>query len=74
MILRHPTNNLSPLVSEICSILCFKVYSLNFAIAHAQKRLFSLSELVIIMYHKNTRKMSYHLKQAQNSISNLSNL
>ena len=49
MILRHPAHNLSPLVSEICSILCFKVHSLNFAIAHAQKRLLRLSELVIIM-------------------------
>ena len=30
--------DLSLLMSELCSFLCFKLYSLNFAIAHAQKK------------------------------------
>ena len=43
--------NLSLLVSELCSCLCFQLYSLNFAIAiaHAQKGLLCLSELAIIV-------------------------
>ena len=58
----------------VCSFLCLKLYSLNFAIAHAQRRFLCLSEFVILVLHKYTRKLSYHLKQAQKSISNLSNL
>ena len=49
----------------VCSFLCLKLYSLNFAIAHAQKRFLCLSEFVILVLHKYTRKLSYHLKQAQ---------
>ena len=52
---------------ELCSLLCLKLYSLNFAIAHAQKRLLCLSEFVILVLHYNTRKLYYHLKQAQKS-------
>ena len=59
---------------ELCSLLCLKLYSLNFAIAHAQNRLLCLSELVKLVLHYNTRKLFYHLKQAQKLISNLSNL
>ena len=58
---------------ELCSSLCLKLYSLNFAIAHAQKRLLCLSEFVILVLHYCTRKLFYHLKQAQKSVSNLSN-
>ena len=58
---------------ELCSLLCLKLYSLNFAIAHAQKRLLCLSEFVILVLYYYTRKLFYHLKQAQKSISNLSN-
>ena len=47
---------------------------MNFAIAHAQKRLVCFSEFVILVLHYYTRKLFYHLKQAQKSISNLSNL
>ena len=47
---------------------------MNFAIAHAQKRFLCLSEFVILVLHKYTRKLSYHLKQAQKSTTNLSNL
>ena len=65
---------MSLLMSELCSFLCFKLLSLNFAIAHAQKRLLCLSELVIIVLHKNTITLTNHLKQAQKSITNLSNL
>ena len=51
-----------------------KLYSLNFAIAHARKRLLCLSEFVTLVLHLYTRKLTFHLKQAQKSISNLSNL
>ena len=68
------STNLSLLMSELCSFLCFKLYSLNFAFTHVHKRLLCLSELVIIVLHKNTRKLNKHLKQAQKSILNLSNL
>ena len=61
-------------MSELCSFKCLKLYSLNFAIAHAQLKLLCFSKLVIIVLHKNTRKLRSHLKQAQKSISNLSNL
>ena len=37
------------LVSALFSFLCFKLYSLNFVIAHAQKC--CLSELVILVLH-----------------------
>ena len=66
-------SNLSLLMSELCSLLYFKLYSLNFAFAHAQK-LLCLSKLVIIVLHKNTRNLTYHLKQAQKSFSNSLNL
>ena len=36
-------------------------------------KLLCLSKLVIIVLQKNTRKLINHLKQAQKSISNLSN-
>ena len=45
---RHPVNdslkstNLSLLMSELCSFLCFKLYSLHFANAHAQKSIVML--------------------------------
>ena len=54
--------------------LCFLRYSLNYAIAHAQIGLLCLSELVITVWHENTRKLSNRLKQARKSISNSSNL
>ena len=58
---------------ELCSLLCLKLYSLNFAIAHVQKRLLCSSEFDILVLHYYIRKLFYHLKQAQKSISNLSN-
>ena len=58
-------------MSELIPFLCLKLYSLNFAIAHAQKRLLGLSEFVILVLQE---KLYYHLKQAQKSISNLSNV
>ena len=39
---RRNSTNLSLLMSELCSFFCLKLYSLNFAIAHAQKRLLCL--------------------------------
>ena len=71
---RRNSTNLSLLMFELCSLLCLIIYSRNFEIAHAQKRLLCLSEFVILVLHYNTRKLFYHLKQAQKSISNLSNL
>ena len=59
---------------ELCSLSCLKLYSMSFAIAHAQKRLLCLSEFAILVLHYYTRNLFYHLKQAQKSISNLSNL
>ena len=41
---------------------------------YAQKRLLCLSEFVIHVLHYYTRILFYHLKQAQKSISNLSNV
>ena len=46
-----------------------KLYSLKFAIAHAQIKI-----VMLIVLHKDTRKLLNHLKQAQKSISNLANL
>ena len=74
MFFRHPASDLSKLRQFVsfdvcvCYFLYLKLYSLNFAIAHAQKRFLCLSEFVILVLHKNTRKLSYHLKQAQKSI------
>ena len=68
---RNPTN-LSRLMSELCSFKCLKLYSLNFAIAHAQIKIVKLIKMVINALHKNTRKLINHLKQALKSISNLS--
>ena len=60
-------------MSELIPFLCLKLYSLNFAIAHAQW-LLGLSEFVILVLHLYARKLYYHLKQAQKSLSNLSNV
>ena len=49
---------------ELCSLLCLKLYSLNFAIAHAPKRLLCLSEFVILALYYYTRKLFYHLKKS----------
>ena len=43
--------NSSRLMSEFLPFLILKLYSLNFAIAHAQKRLLGLSEFVILVLH-----------------------
>ena len=40
----------TPLMSELISSLCLKLYSLNIAITHAQKRLLGLSEFVILLH------------------------
>ena len=53
---------------------CLKLYSLKFAIAHAQIKIVILIKLVLIVLHKNTRKLLNHLKQTQKSISNLANV
>ena len=37
--IRRNSTNLSRLMSELCSFKCLKVYSLNFAIAHAQMKI-----------------------------------
>ena len=58
------------------SFFSFKLYFQNFAIAHMQKRvvvLIRIGHIYVALKHKKT-KLTYHLKQAQKSISNLSNL
>ena len=57
---------------ELCSLLClFKALFTEFCnCACAKKRLLCLSEFVILVLHYYTRKLFYHLKQAQKSISN----
>ena len=45
--------------------MCLKLYSLNFVIAHVQKRLLCISDFVILVLHYYTRKPFYHPKQAQ---------
>ena len=50
---------------KLCSLVCLKLYSLNFSIAHAQKSLLCLSEFVILVLHYYARKLFYHFKQAQ---------
>ena len=39
------------LMSDICSLLCLKIYSLIYAIAIVLKRLLRLSEFVILVLH-----------------------
>ena len=74
----HPANDSLKLhqfvsfVSELCSFWCF--YSLNFASAHAQTKIVMLIRIRHNWIAWNTRKLTYHLKQDQKSISNLSNL
>ena len=53
---------------------CLELYSMKFTIVYAQIKNLFLSKLVLIVLHKNTRILLNHLKQAQQSISNLANL
>ena len=42
---------------ELCSLLCLKLYSLNFAIAHAQKKivmLIRIRHICVALLHKKT--------------------
>ena len=66
--------NLSHLMSELCSFKCLKLYSLNLLLRKRKLKFVCLSKFVIIVLHKNTRKLINHLYQAQKSITNLSNL
>ena len=66
--------NLSRLMTELCSFKCFKLYSLIFAFAYAQIKIVMLIKSGHNCVTLNTRKLINHLKQAQKSISNLSNL
>ena len=74
--IRRNSTNVSLLMSELCSFLCFKLYSLKFAIAHGQRKIVMLIRIghTFVAFLKNTRHLTYHLKQAQESILNLSNL
>ena len=45
------------LMFELCSLLCLKLYSLNFAIAHAQKKIVMLIRIrhtCVALLHKRT--------------------
>ena len=48
---RFVEDPLSRLMSELIPFLCLKLYSLNFAIAHAQTIVLFLSEFVILVLH-----------------------
>ena len=54
--IRCNSTNLSLLMSELCSCLCLKLYSLNFAIALAQKKIVMLIRIrhtcVALMHNK----------------------
>ena len=42
---------------EVCSLLCLKLYSLNFAIAHSQKKivmLIRIRHICVALLHKQT--------------------
>ena len=42
---------------ELCTLLCLKLYSLNFAIAHAQKKIVMLIRIrhtCVALLHKKT--------------------
>ena len=69
--IRRNSTNLSRLISELCSFKSLKLYSPNFAMCMRKLKLQCLSKLVVIVLHKNTRKLPNHLKQAQKSISNV---
>ena len=78
---RHPVNDswkpqqFASFEIWVISFLCFKLFFHRILHLRVRKqRLLCLSELGILVLHKNTRKLYYHLKQAQKSISNLSNL
>ena len=67
MFLRHPANDssnsidLSLLMSELYSILCFKLYSLNFESAHAQKKIVMLIRIghsCVALNHKKSLETS----------------
>ena len=49
------STNLSLLMSELCSFLCFKLYSLNFAIAHAQKKIVMLIRIGVCIALKDKK-------------------
>ena len=77
MLSRHPASD-SLKLHQFVFFWCLsyvKFYLLNFAVAHAQKKIVMLIKVrhnsVALLVHK---KLSYHLKQAWKSISNLSNL
>ena len=43
--IRRNSTNLSRLMSELCSFKCLKLYTLNFAIAHAQIKIVMLIKI-----------------------------
>ena len=55
-------------------LIVFKALFTEFCNCACAKRLLCLSEFVIPVLHYYTRKLFYHLKQAQKSVSNLSNV
>ena len=73
---RHPASDslkrrqFVPLMSGLCSFKGLKLYLLNFTSGMRKLKLLCLSKYVIIVLHKNTRKLINHLKQAQKSVSN----
>ena len=76
MLLRYPSNDssklhqyLSRLMYElICSFKCLKLYSLKFAIAHAQIKIVMLIKIGLNCVALNTRKLLKETKSATMSI------
>ena len=54
--IRQNSINASLSMSELCSFLCFKLYSLNFALAHAQKYvlIIRIGHTCVALKHKKT--------------------
>ena len=56
-VIRRSSTNLSRLMSDLFPFLCLKLYSPNFAIAHAQKKLIWLIRIrhtCVALIHKKT--------------------
>ena len=68
------STNLSLLMSVLCSFLCLKFYSLNLQVCMPKKDCYAYQNSSYLCCINIQENKSYHFKQAQKSISNLSKL